>query len=196
MLRVSDLYHRALECPPEARRAFLENACNGNHALLEEVESLLRHESDAALFLETPAAVIAGGLARTSDRRPMIGRQLGPYTISALLGAGGMGEVYRAHDNTLGRDVAIKILPSHFTADDERRSRLAREARLLATLNHPHIGSIYGLEDIDGMTALILELVEGPTLADRLARGPLPIAGALAIARQLAEALEAAHEKG
>src|SRR4051794_4829649 len=151
MLRVSDLYHRALECAPEARRAFLENACNGNHAVLEEVESLLRHESDAALFLETPVAVIAGDLGRTSDRRRMIGRQLGPYTILALLGAGGMGEVYRAHDRKRGRDLAIKIPPPHFTADHERHSRFAREARLLATLNHPHIGTIYGFEEFDGV---------------------------------------------
>ena len=107
-----------------------------------------------------------------------------------------MGEVYRARDSKLGRDVAIKILPSHFTADPERRARFAREARLLATLNHPHIGAIYGLEEADGVTALVLELVEGPTLADRLERGPLPIAEALAIARQIAEALDAAHEKG
>ena len=98
----------------------------------------------------------------------MHGRQLGPYTIVAPLGAGGMGEVYRARDSKLGRDVAIKILPSHFTADPERRARFAREARLLATLNHPHIGAIYGLEETDGVTALVLELVEGPTLADRL----------------------------
>ena len=193
--RISDLFHRALACAPQGRRVFLEDACNGDHALLEEVESLLGYEFDAARFLETPAAVAAGDLARTSDRSPMIGRQLGPYTISALLGAGGMGEVYRAHDSKLGRDVAIKILPSHFT-DPEHRSRFAREARLLATLNHPHIGAIYGLEDIDGVAALILELVEGPTLADRLARGPLPIAETLAIARQVAEALDAAHGKG
>ena len=126
----------------------------------------------------------------------MIGRQLGPYTIVAPLGAGGMGEVYRARDSKLGRDVAIKILPAHFTADPERRSRFAREARLLATLNHPHIGAIYGLEETDGVTALVLELVEGPTLADRLARGPLPIPEALAIARQIADALDAAHQKG
>ena len=126
----------------------------------------------------------------------MIGRRLGPYTIVAPLGAGGMGEVYRAHDSKLGRDVAIKILPAHFTADPERRSRFAREARLLATLNHPHIGGIYGLEETDGVTALVLELVEGPTLADRLARGRLPIAEALAIARQIAAALDAAHQKG
>ena len=91
----------------------------------------------------------------------MTGRQLGPYTIVAPLGAGGMGEVYRARDSKLGRDVAIKILPSHFTADPERRARFAREARLLATLNHPHIGAIYGLEEADGVTALVLELVEG-----------------------------------
>ena len=107
-----------------------------------------------------------------------------------------MGEVYRARDTKLGRDVAIKILPSHFTTDAERRSRFAREARLLATLNHPHIGAIYGLEETDGVTALVLELVEGPTLADRLTRGALPVSEALAIARQIAEALDAAHEKG
>ena len=126
----------------------------------------------------------------------MIGRQLGPYAIIAPLGAGGMGEVYRARDSKLGRDVAIKILPAHFTSDPERRSRFAREARLLATLNHPHIGAIYELEETDGVTALVLELVEGPTLADRLARGPLPILEALAIARQIADALDAAHQKG
>ena len=194
--RIADLHDRALECAREERRAFLEDACNGDHALLEEVESLLGYESGAERFLETPAAVAAGDLARTPDKSQMVGRQLGPYTLVATLGAGGMGEVYRAHDSMLGRDVAVKILPSHLTADPERRSRFAREARLLATLNHPHIGAIYGLEDIDGVAALILELVEGPTVADRLARGPLPIAEALAIARQLAEALDATHEKG
>jgi eukaryotic-like serine/threonine-protein kinase len=194
--RVSELYHRALACTPEERGAFLKKACDGDHALLAEVESLLRYESDAARFLESPAAVVAGDVARTSDGRQMIGRQLGSYTIVAPLGAGGMGEVYRARDRKLGRDVAIKILPSHFTADPERRSRFAREARLLATLNHPHIGAIYGLEETGGATALVLELVEGPTLADRLERGRLPIAEARAIARQIAEALDAAHEKG
>jgi eukaryotic-like serine/threonine-protein kinase len=125
----------------------------------------------------------------------MVGQQLGPYRIVAPLGAGGMGEVYRAHDSKLGRDVAIKILPSHFTADPERRARFAREARLLATLNHPNIGAIYGLEEVGGITALVLELVEGPTLAHRLERGPLKVSDALAIARQIAEALEAAHER-
>ena len=126
----------------------------------------------------------------------MMNRQIGSYTIVAPLGAGGMGEVYRARDSKLGRDVAIKILPSHFTADPERRARFAREARTLATLNHPHIGAIYGLEEANGISALVLELVEGQTLADRLERGPLPLPQALVIARQIAEALDAAHEKG
>ena len=169
-------------------------ACDGDEALREEVESLLEFESASARFLERPAAVVAAGCGTVLTS--MIDRQIGPYTIVAPLGAGGMGEVYRARDSKLGRDVAIKILPSHFTADPERRARFAREARTLATLNHPHIGAIYGLEESDGITALVLELVEGPTLADRLERGPLAVAEALAIARQIAEALDAAHEKG
>src|SRR3954470_328058 len=155
--RIADLHDRALERAPEERHAFLQNACDGDQALLDEVASLLGYESDAASFLEPPAAVAIGDLAPTPDLSQMVGRQLGPYTIVGPLGAGGMGEVYRAHDSALGRDVAIKILPSHFTAEPERRSRFAREARLLATLNHPHIGAIYGVEQIDGAAALILE---------------------------------------
>jgi serine/threonine protein kinase/TolB-like protein/tetratricopeptide (TPR) repeat protein len=189
--RISELYHLALERPPAERHGFLQRVCERDEALRLEVESLLSYEVAAASFLETPAADAA---ARGSTE--MIGRQLGPYRILAPLGAGGMGEVYRARDSKLGRDVAIKVLPSHFTADPERRSRFAREARLLATLNHPHIGAIYGLEETEGVAALVLELVEGPTLADRLARGPLPLPEALTIARQIAEALDAAHEKG
>ncbi len=107
-----------------------------------------------------------------------------------------MGDVYRAHDNTLGRDVAIKVLPPAFTSDPDRVARFDREARILASLNHPHIGAIYGLQNTDGRQALVLELVEGPTLADRLSQGPVPVAESLDIARQIAEALEATHEKG
>jgi Tol biopolymer transport system component len=191
--RISHLYHAALERAPEERSAFVREACAGDEALQQEVESLLRYESASSRFLETPAAAV---VAAVPDSAQMVHRQIGPYTIVAPLGAGGMGEVYRARDNKLGRDVAIKILPSHFTADPERRTRFAREARLLATLNHPHIGAIYGLEESGGLTALVLELVEGPTLADRLERGPLPISETLAIARQIADALDEAHEKG
>ncbi len=124
------------------------------------------------------------------------GTRLGPYEILSALGAGGMGEVYRAHDTSLGRDVAIKILPDTFAHDPERLARFEREAKTLAALNHPNIGHIYGLEASDGTKALVLELVEGPTLADRIAQGPVPLDEALPIARQIAEALEAAHEQG
>ena len=124
------------------------------------------------------------------------GARLGPYEIQAALGAGGMGEVYRARDTKLGRDVAIKVLSHSFRADADRLARFEREARLLASLNHPHIGAIYGLEDSDGVRGLILELVEGPTLADRIARGRFALGETLQIAGQIAEALEAAHEKG
>jgi len=124
------------------------------------------------------------------------GARLGPYEIQAPLGAGGMGEVYRARDTRLGRDVAIKILPEVFTSDPERLARFEREARMLAALNHPHIGAIYGVEDAETVHALVLELVEGDTLGERLRRGPLRLTDALAIARQIAEALESAHEQG
>ena len=107
-----------------------------------------------------------------------------------------MGEVYRARDTKLNRDVALKVLPEPFALDPDRLARFKREAQLLAALNHPNIGAIYGLEESNGAQALVLELVEGPTLADRIARGPIPLDEALTIARQIAEALEAAHEKG
>src|ERR1700738_4500194 len=120
------------------------------------------------------------------------GTHLGPYEILAPIGAGGMGEVYRARDTKLERDVAIKVLPQALAQDPERLARFEREAKVLAALNHPNIAQIYGLEE----RALIMELVEGPTLADRIVKGAILIDEALAIARQIAEALEAAHEKG
>jgi eukaryotic-like serine/threonine-protein kinase len=124
------------------------------------------------------------------------GTRLGPYEILSPLGAGGMGEVYKARDTRLGREVAVKVLPESVASDPERLARFEREARLVASLNHPHIAAIYGLEDSTSVKALVLELVEGPTLQDRIAVGPIPVEEALAIARQMAEALEAAHEKG
>ena len=124
------------------------------------------------------------------------GVRLGSYEIVALIGAGGMGEVYRAHDDRLNRDVAIKTLPAAFAVDPDRLMRFKREAQLLASLNHTNIAAIYGLEEHDGVSALVLELIEGPTLADRIASGPLAIDEALPIARQIAEALEGAHEQG
>jgi serine/threonine protein kinase/Tol biopolymer transport system component len=122
--------------------------------------------------------------------------QLGPYEILSPLGAGGMGEVYRATDTRLKRQVAIKILPLELAGDADRLARFQREAEVLASLNHPHIATIYGFEDASGMKALVMELVEGPTLEDRIAKGRIPIDEALPIARQIAEALEAAHDQG
>jgi serine/threonine-protein kinase len=124
------------------------------------------------------------------------GTRFGPYEISAQIGAGGMGEVYRATDTNLARQVAIKVLPQAVAADAERLARFDREAKTLAALNHPHIAAIYGLEKSVGTTALVMELVEGPTLADRILQGAIPVDEALRIARQIAEALEAAHEQG
>jgi Tol biopolymer transport system component len=126
----------------------------------------------------------------------MIGSRLGPFEITAKLGEGGMGEVYRATDTRLDRQVAIKVLPPAFTEDTERLARFEREAKLLAQLHHPNVASIFGLEESEGVRALVMELVEGPTLAEKLASGPLPLPECLSIARQIAEALEAAHEKG
>ena len=191
---ISQLFHTAVKLPPDERIAFLQRASEGDRALQEEIESLLRYESGAARFLETPAAdVVTNSLAELTS---IVGRQVGPYQIVALLGSGGMAEVYRARDLKLGRDVAIKILPAQFMADHERRARFIREARILATLSHPHIGAIYGVEEFDGGAALVLELVEGPTLADCLVHGALPLLEALTIGRQIADALDAAHAKG
>src|SRR5438132_6368867 len=124
------------------------------------------------------------------------GSTFGVYEVVGALGAGGMGEVWRARDPRLGRDVALKILPAIFAGDADRVARFAREAQMLASLNHPNIAAIHGLEESEGVRALVLELVEGPTLAERIAHGRIPIADALAIARQIADALEAAHEQG
>jgi serine/threonine-protein kinase len=129
-------------------------------------------------------------------RKLQHGDRLGPYEVLDALGAGGMGEVYRARDTKLRRDVAIKVLPPSVARDPDRLQRFEREAHLLASLNHPHIAAIYGVEESAGIVALVLELVEGVTLADRVAAGPLPVDEALAIARQIAEALESAHERG
>ena len=152
-------------------------------------------ESDSRSSWSRPSAANIGPTSR--DRADRGDASSGPYRVLAPLGKGGMGEVYRARDAELGREVALKFLPAHFSADAERRARFAREARLLATLNHPNIGAIYGLARSGRSDRrLILELVEGPTLADRIAALGDGVHEALAVARRIAEALEAAHEKG
>src|SRR5688572_6119349 len=124
------------------------------------------------------------------------GTRVGPYEVVSPLGAGGMGEVYRARDTKLHREVAVKVLPEHLATDRDRLARFEREAQVLAALNHPHIAQIYGFEESANTRALVLELVEGDTLAERISGGALPLEEALPIARQIAEALEAAHGQG
>ena len=124
------------------------------------------------------------------------GTRLGVYEVTAQIGEGGMGQVYRATDTTLGRQVAIKILPDTFASDPERLARFEREAKTLASLNHPHIAAIYGFEKSTGTHVLVMELVEGEDLSQRIARGAIPLDEALPIAKQITDALEAAHEQG
>ena len=200
------LFEGALERAPKERAAFLDHHTKGEPDLRREIESLLAAHQNGGQFLSTPALgpPARDRSPRSSQSHPSspgeprlaAGSSLGVFTILEPLGAGGMGEVYRARDGKLGRDVALKILPLDFALDAERRARFAREARLLAALNHPRIGAIYGVEEAGGETALVLELVEGPTLAERLQRGPMTIAEAMSIARQVADALDAAHQKG
>jgi serine/threonine protein kinase len=194
--RVEDLCDAALVRDARERAAFVAVACGHDEALRHEVEALLAHAQTAEHFLEAPIGELAAQILADDHRASLVGRQIGSHQILSLLGTGGMGDVYRARDTRLGRDVAIKVVASAFLSDPERLARFEREARVLATLNHPHIGAIYGLEEAEGVRGLLLELVEGQTLAERLASGPLLIQGALSIARQIAEALEAAHEKG
>ena len=151
-----------------------------------------RHER-AKSFLETPAAVQVQDAFAAKN---LEGQRIGSYQIEAWIGAGGMGEVYKALDTKLNRQVAIKVLLPAVAGDPDRLARFSREAQLLALLNHPHIAQIHGLEDASGTHALVMELVEGPTLADRIAQGAIPVDEALAMAKQIAEALEAAHEQG
>jgi len=194
--RIEDICDAALKRGADERAAFVAAACGHDHALRREVEALLAHASGAERFLATPIGHIAAQILADEQSGSLVGRQIGAHAILSLLGAGGMGEVYRARDTRLGRDVAIKVVSRPLQSNPDRLARLELEARVLATLNHPHIGAIYGLEDIDDTRGLVLELVEGATLAERLASGPLPIHEALAVARQIADALEAAHEKG
>jgi serine/threonine protein kinase len=195
--RIEELFHAALTRPEAERIAFLDEACVGDADLRREIESLLApHDSDAPL--ETGAAVGAAARLITvaSSRPTIVGRQLGPYEIVAQIGAGGMGGVYRARDHRLDRDVALKILPDLFLSDPDRVARFEREAKVLASLNHLNIAQIHGLEESGGLRALVMELIEGPTLADRIAQGPIPVNEALPVAKQIADALEAAHGKG
>jgi Tol biopolymer transport system component len=191
--RARTIFEGALEQPGEERAVFLSTACQGDRAIRGEVESLLAAHAAAGTFLETPAFRVTAD-ADAPALQP--GDHLGRFEVVGVLGRGGMGEVYRARDAELGREVAVKVLPRALAADPQRIARFDRESRILAALNHPQIAAIHSVEQHDGLRLLVLELVEGPTLADRLRAGRPSPDEAMAVARHLASALEAAHSRG
>jgi serine/threonine protein kinase len=186
--RLEELYHAAVEQPLGQREAFLATACHDDAELRREVEALLAHSGEGVLDQPPTQLLDSGGLEP--------GARLGPYEIVASIGSGGMGEVYRARDTRLDRIVAIKVLAAHFSSHPEARERFEREARAVSSLNHPHICTLHDVGSQDGIDYLVMEYLEGETLASRLSRGALPFHPALKLAIQITEALEAAHSRG
>jgi serine/threonine protein kinase len=191
--RARAIFESALERPASEREQLVRDACQDDAALLAVVQAMLHADAQPHALLDTGAALEAGRWQPGET-------YAGIFRIVGFIGAGGMGEVYRAHDVTLGRDVALKVLsPSFAAAADwggDRVARLGREAQVLASLNHPNIAAIHRLEDADGVRALVLELVDGQTLAQRLTAGPLSLQDVISTARQIAAALDVAHEQG
>ena len=199
--KIERLCNSALDLEPERRESFLVETCAGDESLLRDVRLLLDMQPEAENFIESPAMErVAKRIAAESEASnqflSLTGKTLGHYQVGEELGRGGMGEVYLADDLSLDRKVALKFLPEIFTGDCEWMARFEREAKLLASLRHPNIAVIHGIEEAEGKRFLVLELVEGETLAQSLRRGPLPAEEALGICHQIIEALEAAHEKG
>jgi Tol biopolymer transport system component len=192
---VSRLYHEALRRSASDRGAFLRVACAGDDALRSEIESLIASDAEAGDFMASPAAAV---MARTleADMVSLVGRQVGSYRIEVLLGTGGMGEVYRATDIRLNRPVALKVLPPHLREVPHLLERFEREARAVAALRHPHICVLHDIGDVDGIAFLVMELLEGETLAERLTRGPLERDELFRCAIQIADALAETHRQG
>jgi serine/threonine protein kinase len=193
---IEETFHAALQRTPEQRSTFLDEVCIGDPELRREVQSLLDESAGLQDFMEQPPEGVS--LSSLDLHRPpsLEGRVLNHYRIGPLIGAGGMAEVYRARDTRLERDVAIKVLHNVQLLEPERLERMYREARLLATLNHPNIAAIYGIEEAHGVCGLVLEYIDGETLSERLSGGALSIETAIGIARQIAAGLQAAHAKG
>jgi serine/threonine protein kinase len=193
---LEDIWDAAMTRPPTDRAAFLREACGDDDATQLELETTLMNVSRAEVFLEQPIATVAAHVMEPSTDTMLTGQRLNTLVIGKMIGAGGMGHVYRAHDTELNRDVAVKVLSPAFANDADRLARFAREARVLASLNHPNIAQIHGLQSSGVVTGIVMELVAGETLADRIARGPIAVNEALPVVRQIAAALEAAHEQG
>lgn len=187
--RARAIFESVHELTPQARADAVAAACGDDAELQREVLALLEAGEHMGSFL-------ANGVAGVGRPDVQPGDRIGPYEISGIIASGGMGDVYRAKDTTLGRNVALKLLPDVYLTDPDRVARFRREAQILASLNHPNIATIHGLEPANGVWALVMELIPGPTLADRIAAGPLPLDRALDIASQIVDALDAAHQSG
>ncbi|HEY8187461.1 MAG TPA: protein kinase [Pyrinomonadaceae bacterium] len=194
--QVKELFRAALEHDAEERAEFLERACNGDDELRQEVESLLASFADSDSVIEKPLAETAAELLSGDKPESLIGQQLSHYEITGLLGEGGMGTVYLAHDARLGRKVAVKLLPPYFTGDQNRLYRFEQEARAASALNHPNIITIHEIGESDSGRYLVTEFVEGQTLRERLTQSRMGLSEALAVITQVASALAAAHEAG
>ena len=194
--KIEHLYHDARGLSAEQRGRYLEEQCGTDAGIREQVEVLLAQDDSPNSLLRPAVSVRAGLHTIVAPQTSLVGRSIGPYQVLEHIGSGGMGDVYRARDTKLNRDVAVKVLPPNLALDGEWLARFRREAQILASLNHPNIAAIYGFEESDDVHALVLELVDGPTLADRLGRGPISIGEALDAARQIADAIAAAHERG
>src|SRR5438094_4182686 len=191
--QIDNLLQSALARSPEERSAFLARACAEDELLRSEVESLIASHEDASNFLETPMSQIAAELLVNGRGGLAVGQKIGPYKIVGSLGAGGMGEVYLAEDPRLGRKIALKLLPDHFTKDPNRLRRFELEARAASSLNHPNIVTIYEIGQADGHHFIASEFIDGVTLRERMTSTRMKLSEALDISVQVAAALAAAH---
>lgn len=195
-MTVKRIHQAALERDADRRAAFVVDACAGDDALRREVESLLALEDAAEPFMESPALEISARSLTEDSSRSFVGRTLGHYEVQSLLGTGGMGEVYLARDPRLDRQVALKILPPALALDADRLRRFTREAKAASALNHPNVATIHDIGEHEGVRFIVMEYVEGQTLAEKTRGRPLAPVEILEIASQIADALDAAHAKG
>ena len=194
--QIDRLLDTVLELAPDKRAAFLEEACSGDGELQKEIEAFLASDERARSFIEAPAFQAAAELIAKTHSALSPGQTIGRYSILSAIGTGGMGEVYRALDPGIGREVAIKLLPAHFSEDEERLRRFEQEARAAGMLNHPNILAIYDVGRENGSPYLVTELLQGQTLRQRLDAGTIPVHKAIDFAHQIAQGLSSAHEKG
>ncbi len=194
--RITDIYHATIARPPDERASFLGEECHGDESLRKQVEAMVKSHERSGNFIESPAFAIAPELLIDEPTSDLVGQSIGHYRIELLLGVGGMGEVYLARDERLGRKIALKLLPEHLTADETQLSRFKTEARAASVLNHPNILTVYEIGAEGNRHFIATEFIEGMTLRASLARGRMNLHHALEIAVQVASALAAAHETG